>query len=153
MTRDHLPAEYATIQVIDNFSDSNKLGIGRFGTKYKGVLLDDKTVAVKRLSRKSWQGLEEFKNGIIVIAKCQHKNLVKLLGCAIPGHEKLLVYKFMPNRSLDLFIFNSKKFSQLEWRTFYAIIVGIARGLLYLHEDSKLYGFYKPPSLFGLHKG
>ncbi|KAF5442483.1 hypothetical protein F2P56_035135 [Juglans regia] len=108
-TRDHLPAEYAVIQVTDNFSDSNKLGIGRFGTEYKGVFLDGKTVAVKRLSRKSWQGLEEFKNGIIVIAKCQHKNLVKLLGCAIPSHEKLLVYEFMPNRSLDLFIFNSKK--------------------------------------------
>ncbi|KAG6695155.1 hypothetical protein I3842_09G082800 [Carya illinoinensis] len=122
----------------DNFSDSNKLGIGGFGTVYKGVLADGKTVAVKRLSRKSWQGLEEFKNEIIVIAKLQHRNLVKLLGCAIEGHEKLLVYEFMPNRSLDLFISDSKKCSQLEWKTCYDIIVGIARGLLYLHEDSRL---------------
>ncbi|KAF5474717.1 hypothetical protein F2P56_006589, partial [Juglans regia] len=122
----------------DNFSDSNKLGIGGFGTVYKGVLPDGKTVAIKRLSRKSWQGLEEFKNEIIVIAKLQHRNLVKLLGCAIEGQEKLLVYEFMPNRSLDLFIFDSKKQSQLEWKTCYDIIVGIARGLLYLHEDSRL---------------
>ncbi|KAG6641599.1 hypothetical protein CIPAW_09G085600 [Carya illinoinensis] len=122
----------------DNFSDSNKLGIGGFGTVYKGVLADGKTVAVKRLSRKSWQGLEEFKNEIIVIAKLQHRNLVKLLGCAIEGHEKLLVYEFMPNRSLDLFIFDSKKRSQLDWKTCHDIILGIARGLLYLHEDSRL---------------
>ncbi|KAG6641591.1 hypothetical protein CIPAW_09G084800 [Carya illinoinensis] len=122
----------------DNFSDSNKLGIGGFGTVYKGVLADGKTVAVKRLSGKSWQGLEEFKNEIIVIAKLQYRNLVKLLGCAIEGHEKLLVYEFMPNRSLDLFIFDSKKHSQLDWKTCYDIIVGIARGLLYLHEDSRL---------------
>ncbi|XP_041023444.1 cysteine-rich receptor-like protein kinase 15 isoform X2 [Juglans microcarpa x Juglans regia] len=122
----------------DNFSDSNKLGIGGFGTVYKGVLPDGKTIAVKRLSRKSWQGLEEFKNEIKVIAKLQHRNLVKLLGCAIEGHEKLVVYEFMPNRSLDLFIFDSKKRSQLEWKTCYDIIVGIARGLLYLHEDSRL---------------
>ncbi|KAG2688174.1 hypothetical protein I3760_09G082700 [Carya illinoinensis] len=113
----------------DNFSDSNKLGIGGFGTVYKGVLADGKTVAVKRLSRKSWQGLEEFKNEIIVIAKLQHRNLVKLLGCAIEGHEKLLVYEFMPNRSLDLFIFDSKKRSQLDWKTCYDIILdfGMAR--------------------------
>ncbi|KAG6695148.1 hypothetical protein I3842_09G082100 [Carya illinoinensis] len=113
----------------DNFSDSNKLGIGGFGTVYKGVLADGKTVAVKRLSRKSWQGLEEFKNEIIVIAKLQHRNLVKLLGCAIEGHEKLLVYEFMPNRSLDLFIFDSKKCSQLDWKTCYDIILdfGMAR--------------------------
>ncbi|KAG6695158.1 hypothetical protein I3842_09G082900 [Carya illinoinensis] len=122
----------------DNFSDSNKLGIGGFGTVYKGVLADGNTVAVKRLSRKSWQGLEEFKNELMVIAKLQHRNLVKLLGCAMEGHEKLLVYEFMPNRSLDLFIFDSIKRSQLDWKTCYDIIVGIARGLLYLHEESRL---------------
>lgn len=121
------------MEATDDFSDSNKLGIGGFGTVYKvtltclfvvapvfphcpeympdsgyfsqGVLPDGKTVAIKRLSRMSWQGLEEFKNEIMVIAKLQHRNLVKLLGCAIEGHEKLLVYEFMPNRSLDLLIF------------------------------------------------
>ncbi|KAK4588184.1 hypothetical protein RGQ29_019251 [Quercus rubra] len=122
----------------DDFSDSNKLGKGGFGTVYKGVLPDGKEVAVKRLSRRSWQGLQELKNEVILIAKLQHRNLVKLLGCGIEGEEKLLVYEFMPNRSLDFFIFDSERRTQLDWKTCYNIIVGITRGLLYLHEDSRL---------------
>ncbi|XP_059432497.1 cysteine-rich receptor-like protein kinase 25 [Corylus avellana] len=126
------------VAATDNFSDSNKLGQGGFGTVYKGVLADGKEVAVKRLSRRSWQGLEELKNEVILIAKLQHRNLVKLLGCGIEGEEKLLVYEFMPNRSLDFFIFDSEKRIELNWKTCYNIIAGIARGLLYLHEDSRL---------------
>ncbi|XP_059439419.1 cysteine-rich receptor-like protein kinase 15 [Corylus avellana] len=126
------------VAATDNFSESNKLGKGGFGTVYKGVLPDGKEVAVKRLSRKSWQGLEELKNEVILIAKLQHRNLVKLLGCGIEGEEKLLIYEFMPNRSLDFFIFDSKKRTELDWKTCYNVIVGIARGLLYLHEDSRL---------------
>ncbi|KAM3701570.1 hypothetical protein ACJW31_05G183800 [Castanea mollissima] len=131
--------DLATIRsATDEFSDSNKLGQGGFGTVYKGTLPDGKEVAVKRLLRKSWQGLEEFKNEIILIAKLQHRNLVKLLGCGIEGEEKVLIYEYMPNRSLDIFIFDSKRSMQLDWETCYNIIGGIAKGLLYLHEDSRL---------------
>ncbi|KAL3596252.1 hypothetical protein D5086_007889, partial [Populus alba] len=122
----------------DNFSDSNKLGQGGFGTVYKGVLTNVKEIAVKRLSIKSWQGLEEFKNEFILIEKLQHRNLVRLLGCGMEGEEKLLIYEFMPNKSLDIFIFDAERRAQLDWETCYNIICGIARGLLYLHEDSRL---------------
>nr|DAD20614.1 TPA_asm: hypothetical protein HUJ06_022077 [Nelumbo nucifera] len=140
MSSSELPLmDFDAIKVAtDNFSDSNKLGQGGFGTVYKGILPNGKEVAVKRLSRKSWQGVEEFKNEIILIAKLQHRNLVRLLGCGIQGDEKLLVYDFMPNISLDSFIFDPIRRSQLDWRTYFSIIGGIARGLLYLHEDSRL---------------
>ncbi|XP_030491310.2 cysteine-rich receptor-like protein kinase 15 isoform X1 [Cannabis sativa] len=131
--------DLATISAAtDGFSDHKKLGQGGFGCVYKGVLPDGKEVAVKRLSGKSWQGDEEFKNELVLIAKLQHRNLVRLLGCAVEGQEKLLVYEFMPNNSLDSFIFDSDKRALLDWKTRYSIICGIARGLLYLHEDSRL---------------
>ncbi|KAJ9169034.1 hypothetical protein P3X46_020503 [Hevea brasiliensis] len=121
----------------DNFADTNKLGQGGFGSVYKGVLPDGKEIAVKRLSRKSWQGLEEFKNEIILIAKLQHRNLVRLVGWGIEEEEKLLIYEFMPNKSLDFLIFDSERRTQVDWKTYFNIIGGIARGLLYLHEDSR----------------
>ncbi|PQQ02160.1 cysteine-rich receptor-like protein kinase 15 isoform X1 [Prunus yedoensis var. nudiflora] len=131
--------DLATIKIATNdFSDSNKLGQGGFGTVYKGLLPDGKEVAVKRLSRKSWQGLEEFKNEVILIAKLHNRNLVRLLACGFEGEEKLLLYEFMPNKSLDVFIFDSERRAELNWKIYYSIIEGIARGLLYLHEDSRL---------------
>lgn len=122
----------------NNFSDINKLGQGGFGHVYKGKLPGGQDVAVKRLSRKSGQGLEEFKNEVILIAKLQHRNLVGLLGCCIEGEEKILLYEYMPNNSLDSFLFDPVKQNQLDWRTRFLIIEGIARGLLYLHRDSRL---------------
>lgn len=123
--------EFLTISNATNhFSQSNKLGQGGFGPVYKvlqfilnlgihlheinfnvskticqGILADGQEIAVKRLSKTSGQGLEEFKNEVMLIAKLQHRNLVKLLGCSIQQEEKLLIYEFMPNRSLDYFIF------------------------------------------------
>ncbi|PON85326.1 Cysteine rich receptor like kinase [Trema orientale] len=140
VTSEELPFfDLPTIRAAtDNFADSNQLGQGGFGTVYMGVLPDGKEVAVKRLSKKSWQGVEEFKNEVKLIAKLQHRNLVRLVGCGIEGEEKLLIYEFMPNRSLDFFIFDSERRSQLDWQTYYNVIGGIARGLLYLHEDSRL---------------
>ncbi|OWM91352.1 hypothetical protein CDL15_Pgr000296 [Punica granatum] len=95
-------------QATNNFSYSNKIGEGGFGPVYKGELPNGQEIAVKRLSETSKQGLNEFKNEVMLIAKLQHRNLVKLLGCCIEGQERMLVYEYMPNGSLDSFIFNHK---------------------------------------------
>ncbi|KAF3617817.1 Receptor-like serine/threonine-protein kinase SD1-6 [Capsicum annuum] len=131
--------DFATIlDATNNFSLSNKLGEGGFGPVYKGMLKDGHEIAVKRLSRYSAQGTDEFKNEVIFIAKLQHWNLVKLLGCCIQVEEKMLVYEYMPNNSLDWFLFDTNRRSLLDWPKFFHIINGIARGLHYLHQDSRL---------------
>ncbi|KAK4491705.1 hypothetical protein RD792_002471 [Penstemon davidsonii] len=122
----------------NNFSVTNKLGEGGFGPVYKGELLNRQFVAVKRLSQRSGQGLEEFKNETELIAKLQHRNLVGILGCCIEQDEKILVYEYMPNKSLDFFLFDPLKQEQLDWRIRVQIIEGIAQGLLYLHQYSRL---------------
>ncbi|XP_058072803.1 cysteine-rich receptor-like protein kinase 10 [Magnolia sinica] len=121
-----------------NFSNENKLGEGGFGPVYKGMLSDGKEIAVKRLSRSSGQGLEEFKNEVKLIAKLQHRNLVRLLNYCIERGEKLLIYEYMPNTSLDAFLFDPVKRAQLGWERRHNIIGGITKGLVYLHEDSRL---------------
>ncbi|KAB2095391.1 hypothetical protein ES319_A01G033700v1 [Gossypium barbadense] len=90
----------------DNFHDTKKLGQGGFGPVYRGTLDDGKEIAVKRLSKASGQGLEEFMNEVVVISKLQHRNLVRLFGCCVEGEEKMLVYEYMPNKSLDAFLFD-----------------------------------------------
>ncbi|XP_038903762.1 G-type lectin S-receptor-like serine/threonine-protein kinase At4g27290 isoform X2 [Benincasa hispida] len=122
----------------DNFSLNNKLGEGGFGPVYKGKLTNGQDIAVKRLSQSSGQGTNEFKNEVSLIAKLQHRNLVKLLGCCIQGDEKMLVYEYMPNKSLDFFIFDQTQRRLLNWSKRYCIICGVARGLMYLHQDSRL---------------
>ncbi|XP_051128445.1 cysteine-rich receptor-like protein kinase 44 [Andrographis paniculata] len=122
----------------DDFSDANKLGQGGFGAVYKGMLWNGEEIAVKRLSRGSGQGEKEFKNEVQLMARLQHRNLVRLLGFAMEGSEKLLIYEYVPNSSLDQFIFDPIKRSLLDWERRLKIIGGIAKGLLYLHEDSRL---------------
>ncbi|XP_061362286.1 G-type lectin S-receptor-like serine/threonine-protein kinase At4g03230 isoform X2 [Gastrolobium bilobum] len=126
------------LAATDNFSDSNKLGQGGYGPVYKGRFPRGHDAAVKRLSSVSAQGLQEFKNEVVLIAKLQHRNLVRLRGYSIKGDEKILVYEYMPNKSLDSFIFDRTRTLLLDWHMRFDIILGIARGLLYLHQDSRL---------------
>ncbi|KAJ6827337.1 receptor-like serine/threonine-protein kinase SD1-8 [Iris pallida] len=125
------------VDATDNFSAKNKLGEGGFGPVFMGTLEDGQQIAVKRLAKTSVQGRTEFRNEMELIAKLQHRNLVRLLGCCIYGEEKMLVYEYMPNKSLDVFLFDRTKCTLLDWQTRYEIIMGIARGLLYLHQDSR----------------
>ncbi|KAL8121664.1 G-type lectin S-receptor-like serine/threonine-protein kinase At4g27290 [Apium graveolens] len=125
------------VKATDNFSQDKKLGEGGFGPVYKGMLNDGKEIAVKRLSKNSGQGLDEFINEVSCIAKLQHRNLVTLLGCCTERGERILIYEYMANKSLDSFIFDQSR-NSMDWLKLYNIIIGIARGLLYLHQDSKL---------------
>ncbi|XP_015943246.1 receptor-like serine/threonine-protein kinase SD1-8 isoform X7 [Arachis duranensis] len=125
------------MMATNNFSQDNKLGEGGFGSVYRGRLIKGQEIAVKRLSEDSGQGIEEFKNEVKLIAKLQHRNLVRLLGCCIEKDEKILVYEYMKNRSLDSILFDKSKRTLLDWERRYNIIYGIARGLLYLHQDSR----------------
>ncbi|KAI3721394.1 hypothetical protein L2E82_32404 [Cichorium intybus] len=124
--------------LTNNFSVDNKLGEGGFGPVYKGVMEDGREVAVKRLSETSTQGLDEFRNEVRCIHRLQHRNLVKLLGFCAQKNEIMLIYEYMPNRSLDKILFDETRSSMLDWNHRFHIINGIARGLLYLHQDSRL---------------
>ncbi|XP_044470528.1 cysteine-rich receptor-like protein kinase 18 [Mangifera indica] len=160
-----LQFDFNAIRAATNdFSDDSKLGQGGFGVVYKGRLPGGQDIAVKRLSRDSRQGEVEFKNEVLLVAKLQHRNLIRLLGFCLRGNERLLIYELALNSSLDNFIFGMVSlhfcfyFCQscklfltqkctifpdpvkrllLDWETRYKIIGGIARGLLYLHEDSR----------------
>ncbi|KAJ9562948.1 hypothetical protein OSB04_008108 [Centaurea solstitialis] len=121
----------------DDFSPENKLGEGGFGPVYKGTLADGRVIAVKQLSVASHQGKSQFIAEIATISAVQHRNLVKLYGCCIDGVKRLLVYEHLENKSLDQALFGNNKLS-LNWSTRFEICLGIARGLAYLHEESRI---------------
>ncbi|XP_076942081.1 G-type lectin S-receptor-like serine/threonine-protein kinase RKS1 [Bidens hawaiensis] len=126
------------VAATDNFSSLNKLGEGGFGSVYKGTLPNGQEIAIKRLSQSSSQGMQEFKNEVTLIAKLQHRNLVRLLGYCFHKEEKMLIYEYLPNKGLDSFIFDQERALLLDWKKRFEIIRGIVRGLLYLHRDSRL---------------
>ncbi|KAJ7946880.1 G-type lectin S-receptor-like serine/threonine-protein kinase [Quillaja saponaria] len=126
------------LEATNKFSADNKIGEGGFGPVYKGKLVDGQEVAVKRLSRTSKQGISEFMNEVRLVTNLQHRNLVRVLGGCIEGNERILVYEYMSNKSLDNFIFDPRRSSTLNWKKRHDIVMGIARGLLYLHQDSRL---------------
>ncbi|TKV94601.1 hypothetical protein SEVIR_9G305800v4 [Setaria viridis] len=126
------------LEATNHFSEENKLGQGGFGAVYKGQFADGLEIAVKRLASHSGQGFTEFKNEVQLIAKLQHRNLVRLLGCCSQEKEKILVYEYLPNKSLDFFIFDENRRALLDWSKLVAIIEGISHGLLYLHKHSRL---------------
>ncbi|XP_015895441.1 cysteine-rich receptor-like protein kinase 43 [Ziziphus jujuba] len=124
------------VAATKDFHPGNKLGEGGFGPVFKGKLNDGREIAVKKLSQSSNQGRKEFMNEAKLLARVQHRNVVNLLGYCVHGVEKLLVYEYVANESLDKLLFKSNRREELDWKRRYDIICGVARGLLYLHEDS-----------------
>ncbi|PIA29285.1 hypothetical protein AQUCO_06100061v1 [Aquilegia coerulea] len=120
------------------FDNANKLGQGGFGIVYKGVLADGREVAVKRLFVNNKHRAADFFNEVNLISSVEHKNLVRLLGCSCFGPESLLVYEFLPNMSLDRFLFDPSKGKALNWMKRFEIIIGTAEGLVYLHENKNV---------------
>ncbi|KAI8573930.1 hypothetical protein RHMOL_Rhmol01G0314200 [Rhododendron molle] len=117
------------------FIDEELLGAGGFGKVYRGVLQSSKEqVAVKKVSHDSKQGMREFVAEIVSMGRLRHRNLVQLLGYSRRKGELLLVYDYMPNGSLDKFLFSNEK-PVLKWAQRYRIIRGVASALLYLHEE------------------
>ncbi|XP_059665022.1 probable LRR receptor-like serine/threonine-protein kinase At1g53440 isoform X2 [Cornus florida] len=138
-----LQTGYFTLRQIKaatrNFDPANKIGEGGFGPVYKGVLSDGAVIAVKQLSSKSKQGNREFINEIGMISALQHPNLVRLYGCCIEGNQLLLIYEYLENNNLARALFGSEEHQlNLNWPARKKICLGIARGLAYLHEESRL---------------
>lgn len=130
--------KYSTLEkATGSFAEENKLGQGGFGTVYKGVLADGREIAVKRLYFNNRHRAADFYNEVNIISSVEHRNLVRLLGCSCSGPESLLVYEYLPNKSLDRFIFESNRGRILDWEKRYEIIIGTAEALVYLHENCK----------------
>ncbi|KAJ9541185.1 hypothetical protein OSB04_027691 [Centaurea solstitialis] len=118
----------------NNFSKENILGKGGFGEVFKAILDDNNTVAVKKVEIVHAKAKEEFKNEIMLVSNVHHRNLLRLLGWSSEGSHLLLVLEYMPNGSLDKFLWGAKR-GALNWKQRYDIILGIARGLVHLHDE------------------
>ncbi|KAK4793943.1 hypothetical protein SAY86_011937 [Trapa natans] len=119
-----------------NFSKANKIGVGGFGSVYRGILRDGTMVAIKVLSEESKQGTREFLNEINVITAIEHENLVKLIGCCVEGKQRILVYEYLENNSLEQTLLGGGLSSmQFSWRKRCEICLGVAKGLTFLHEE------------------
>ncbi|KAI3733483.1 hypothetical protein L6452_12926 [Arctium lappa] len=130
--------KYSTLEkATGKWDECNKLGQGGFGTVYKGVLSDGREIAVKRLFFNNKFRAADFYNEVNMISSVEHKNLVRLLGCSCSGPESILVYEYLPNMSLDRFIFDATKGKALNWEKRFDIIIGTAEGLVYLHDNTK----------------
>ncbi|CAN6219100.1 unnamed protein product, partial [Urochloa humidicola] len=125
-------------EATEHFSEKNKLGEGGFGTVYKGILSDGQEIAVKKLLGRAGTGLDQLQNEMRVLAELQHKNLVGLQGFCSHQDDTLLVYEYIKNGSLDNILFDDTKGNVLNWEQQCNIIHGIAKGILYLHEDSSM---------------
>ncbi|CAN0838503.1 Class V chitinase [Linum grandiflorum] len=122
----------------NGFATENKLGQGGYGPVYKGVLSQGGEVAVKKLSNSSTQGYAEFENEVMLTAELQHVNLVRLIGFCTDKEEHMLVYEYMPNNSLDKYLFDPVRKLQLDWGKRVEIIEGVTQGLVYLQKYSRL---------------
>ncbi|XP_010436213.2 PREDICTED: receptor-like serine/threonine-protein kinase SD1-8 [Camelina sativa] len=127
----------AIAAATNNFSDDNKLGKGGFGIVYKGHLSHGQEIAVKRLTKMTPKGVESFNTEMKLIAMLQHTNLIRLVGFCSNKDEKIVVYEYLQNSSLDTYLFDTTRGSVLNWEQRFDITVGIVRGLVYLHQDSR----------------
>ncbi|KAJ1291264.1 hypothetical protein BS78_02G303600 [Paspalum vaginatum] len=125
-------------EATEYFSEKNKVGEGGFGTVYKGILSDGQEIAVKTILGRTGHGLHQLHNEVLLLAELQHKNLVRLHGFSSHQNDTLLVYEYIKNGSLDNFLFDDSSRYALNWEQQHNIILGIAKGILYLHEDSTM---------------
>jgi len=116
------------------FAQSNVLGQGGFGYVHKGVLPNGKEIAVKSLKSGSGQGEREFQAEVDIISRVHHRHLVSLVGYCIAGGQRMLVYEFVANKTLEHHL-HGKGLPVMDWNTRLRIALGSAKGLAYLHED------------------